>query len=70
MADKNERFPENIPGAYYVDSTCIDCDLCRSLAPGVFVRDDEHALERALECFEALGLHWHARQTRELIAEA
>ena len=24
------------------------------------VRDDEQALERALECFEALGLHWHA----------
>lgn len=34
------------------------------------VRDDEQALKRALECFEALGLHWHAQQTRELIAEA
>ena len=26
---------------YYVDSSCIDCDMCRSNAPDFFRRDDE-----------------------------
>lgn len=41
MANRNERLPENAPGAFYVDSTCIDCDLCRGNAPQFFRRDDE-----------------------------
>lgn len=41
MADKNERLPQNVPGAWYVDSNCIDCDLCRETAPTVFRRDDD-----------------------------
>ena len=32
MANKTERLTENVPGPWYVDSTCIDCDLCRELA--------------------------------------
>jgi ferredoxin len=31
----------NVPGKYYVDTTCIDCDMCRNIAPGIFMRDDE-----------------------------
>lgn len=38
MANRNHRVPENVPGPYYVDDTCIDCDLCRSNAPEVFAR--------------------------------
>ena len=41
MANRNERLPENVPGPYYVDSTCIDCDLCRTTAPDFFSRHDE-----------------------------
>jgi ferredoxin len=41
MANKNERLPENIRGAYYVDVTCIDCDMCRSTAPDSFRRNDD-----------------------------
>jgi ferredoxin len=41
MADKDERFPKNAPGPWYVDSSCIDCDLCREIAPSVFRRDEE-----------------------------
>ena len=41
MADRNQKLPENVPGPYYVDTTCIDCDLCRSNAPRCFTRDDE-----------------------------
>jgi ferredoxin len=40
MADRNEKVAENVPGRFYVDSTCIDCDLCRETAPGNFQRDD------------------------------
>ena len=34
MADPDNKHPLNLPGAYYNDDTCIDCDLCREIAPG------------------------------------
>jgi ferredoxin len=40
MADRNDRVPENAAGRFYVDSTCIDCDLCRETAPRNFKRND------------------------------
>lgn len=40
MAERQNKTPENVPGAYYVDDTCIDCDLCRSMAPAFFTRQD------------------------------
>ena len=40
MADKDRKVIENIPGRYYVDSTCIDCDLCRETAPRNFKRQE------------------------------
>ncbi len=36
MANPAKRVPENIPGDFFVDSTCIDCDACRQIAPTVF----------------------------------
>jgi glyoxylase-like metal-dependent hydrolase (beta-lactamase superfamily II)/ferredoxin len=36
MANRGKRVSENIPGDFYVDSTCIDCDACRQIAPTVF----------------------------------
>jgi ferredoxin len=41
MADKNDRWPTNVPGKWYVDRQCIDCDLCRTTAPGNFARSDD-----------------------------
>src|SRR6516165_2750261 len=41
MADKENRLPQNVPGSYYVDSSCIDCDRCRATAPALFKRDDD-----------------------------
>jgi ferredoxin len=41
MADVTQKVPENVPGRYYVDVTCIDCDLCRETAPLNFVRQDD-----------------------------
>jgi glyoxylase-like metal-dependent hydrolase (beta-lactamase superfamily II)/ferredoxin len=42
MARFADRLAENVPGDLYVDASCIDCDLCRQLAPAVFARSDEH----------------------------
>lgn len=36
MANPRKRVPENAPGDFFVDSTCIDCDTCRQIAPQVF----------------------------------
>ena len=36
MAQVNERLPKNVPGEFFVDATCIDCDACRQIAPAVF----------------------------------
>ena len=36
MASLNKILPENVPGEFFVDRTCIDCDTCRQLAPRVF----------------------------------
>ena len=38
MADPRRRAPDNVPGALFVDDTCIDCDACRWIAPAVFDR--------------------------------
>jgi glyoxylase-like metal-dependent hydrolase (beta-lactamase superfamily II)/ferredoxin len=36
VADQRKQVPENVPGDFFVDSTCIDCDACRQIAPAVF----------------------------------
>jgi ferredoxin len=41
MADPNDKVPGQPLGDYYVDSQCIDCDLCRETAPANFQRNDE-----------------------------
>jgi glyoxylase-like metal-dependent hydrolase (beta-lactamase superfamily II)/ferredoxin len=33
MADSTKRLDSNVPGNFYVDATCINCDTCRQLAP-------------------------------------
>lgn len=36
MANILERLRENVPGDFFVDATCIDCDTCSQIAPGIF----------------------------------
>ena len=47
MARPDRRLPHNAPGAFYVDSTCIDCDTCRWVAPATFSRYGEQSVVRA-----------------------
>lgn len=41
MADKTDKVESNIPGKYYVDSGCIDCDVCRETAPENFMANED-----------------------------
>ena len=41
MAELENKYPENVPGKFYVDDQCIDCDLCRETAPANFTRCDD-----------------------------
>src|SRR6185436_3763580 len=47
MANPKKRVPENVPGDFFVDSTCIDCDACRQIAPTVFGEAAETSFVRA-----------------------
>ena len=40
MADRARRLADNVPGRFYVDSQCIDCDVCRITAPRNFRREE------------------------------
>ena len=55
MALPAHRLPENVPGDFFVDSSCIDCDACRVIAPSVF-RDsgDQSAVYKQPETTEDL----------------
>lgn len=40
-ADKVEKCKKNAPGPRYVDTQCIDCDVCQEIAPTLFKRDPD-----------------------------
>jgi glyoxylase-like metal-dependent hydrolase (beta-lactamase superfamily II)/ferredoxin len=40
MADLLKKLNGNAPGEFFVDASCIDCDLCRQIAPDVFREED------------------------------
>ena len=41
MANLENRLTQNVPGRFYVDDSCIDCDQCRFNVPSSFRRDDD-----------------------------
>lgn len=36
MARRDQALPDNAPGDFFVDRSCIDCDTCRQIAPATF----------------------------------
>jgi glyoxylase-like metal-dependent hydrolase (beta-lactamase superfamily II)/ferredoxin len=44
VARFSDRLDENVPGDFFVDASCIDCETCRIVAPAVFERSDRLAL--------------------------
>jgi len=43
MASADRRLATNVPGDFFVDSTCIDCDTCRWMAPETFDSGGDHS---------------------------
>ena len=43
MANLSKRLKTNVEGNFFVDSTCIDCDTCRQLAPATFIEDGDYS---------------------------
>ena len=66
MADRQNKWSDNVSGKFYVDEQCIDCDLCRETAPAYFNRNEdggysfvyrqpqEHDTEAIAICMKAL----------------
>ena len=46
MANLAKILSANVTGEWFVDSTCIDCDTCRQLAPQVFGEADGYSYVR------------------------
>jgi glyoxylase-like metal-dependent hydrolase (beta-lactamase superfamily II)/ferredoxin len=44
MADAKRAYAENAAGDFFVDDTCIDCDLCRQIEPSVFAQRTDHSI--------------------------
>ncbi len=44
MADPKYRQPENTPGKWYVDTTCVPCHVCVDEAPNLlkYAQDESH----------------------------
>jgi len=43
MADERKAVPQNVPGEFFVDTTCINCDTCRQLARSNFQDAGEYS---------------------------
>ena len=64
MADIDDKLPGQAPGKYYVDESCIDCDVCRTTAPNNFEANEDEGYsfvvkqpendEEEAQCEEAL----------------
>ncbi|HXV63838.1 MAG TPA: MBL fold metallo-hydrolase [Vicinamibacteria bacterium] len=47
MARVDRRLAHNAPGDFFVDSSCIDCDTCRWMAPETFAQREDQASVRS-----------------------
>jgi glyoxylase-like metal-dependent hydrolase (beta-lactamase superfamily II)/ferredoxin len=43
LARSDDRYPDNAAGEFFVDRSCIDCDTCTRVAPGLFAAADDHS---------------------------
>ena len=41
MADLDDKVEGSVDGKYYVDTSCIDCDVCRTTAPNNFEANED-----------------------------
>jgi ferredoxin len=65
MANKEEKHNGNVPGKFYTDTQCIDCDLCRQTAPANFTRNDEGGYSYVFKAPETPEEEEQCRQAME-----
>ena len=58
MADKANKLPENVEGAWYVDNTCTPCRVCLDEAANLLKYNDDEtaAAQRALDVCPTLAI--------------
>jgi glyoxylase-like metal-dependent hydrolase (beta-lactamase superfamily II)/ferredoxin len=64
MAQIAERLPQNAAGDFFVDSSCIDCDACRQIAPAVF----RELQDQSIVYQQPRNPHDHLRALMALVA--
>lgn len=57
MANEKKKLPTNVGGNFFVDSTCINCDACRQLAPETFQEHDDFSRVYRQPSSEAEHVH-------------
>ena len=65
MANPNDRFSENVAGAWYVDTNCIICGLCDDALPSVFGQSadgDQNYVHHQPQTAEELAEAEHVRE--------
>lgn len=61
LADEKKRLSTNVLGDFFVDSTCINCDACRQIAPSVFAENGDYSSVRKQPEFAGEERDaWHA----------
>jgi glyoxylase-like metal-dependent hydrolase (beta-lactamase superfamily II)/ferredoxin len=43
MAQRTKAYSDNVPGSFFVDRDCIDCETCYSMVPSVFEDAGSHS---------------------------
>jgi glyoxylase-like metal-dependent hydrolase (beta-lactamase superfamily II)/ferredoxin len=66
MARRADRLAGNVEGEWFVDASCIDCDLCRQIAPETFARSDEE--ERSIVARQPAANGQRRRAAMALVA--
>ena len=73
-----KKFPDNIPGRYYVLDNCNACGLCKSIADSLFdfntdgtyyfvsrqpvTKDEQSLMDEAIEFCTVNGIWWDDRE--------
>jgi NAD-dependent dihydropyrimidine dehydrogenase PreA subunit len=62
------RQAENAEGNFFVDSSCIDCAVCRNVAPSTFARSERAGAsvvaQQPLEAAALLRGRWRSSRAR------
>jgi ferredoxin len=65
MANIMDKWKDNVNGKFYVDTQCIDCDLCRETAPSCFARNHDSGYSYVVKQPETALENQHCKEALE-----